>query len=395
MAAEDIVAYVERMLAPIDAEGFTPVDSLVLSWASYFRVLPDLPAAGGEEGVEIRELLRAECFPRFFWTVWDPDKCKRLLVAMAASPRFRSIRQCFSVDDVDDAQQKQFAACAYVLGPELMYVAFRGTDRTLVGWKEDFNMAFAAPVPAQEAAADYLAALASRTSAKLLLGGHSKGGNLAIYAAARNAEMLGDRLVRVYSHDGPGFLPELLAEPGFRAIESRVERSVPQSSIVGMLLDHSSDYTVVKSTNLGPLQHDPFSWVVEGEDFARAKGLSFDARRIDAVVSAWLVEHTPEQRELLVDAIYSLITLPEVETVTDLVDSWQRAIPAVRERIGALDPEVRAAILEMLKSLAVAGLRGKGKDAPAMEEKPKGGAGRSPGKGGMLRARRNSGAENH
>ncbi|SPT54192.1 Protein of uncharacterised function (DUF2974) [Actinomyces bovis] len=395
MAAEDIVAYVERMLAPIDAEGFTPVDSLVLSWASYFRVLPDLPAAAGEEGVEIRELLRAECFPRFFWTVLDPDKCKRLLFAMAASPRFRSIRQCFSVDDVDDAQQKQFAACAYVLGPELMYVAFRGTDRTLVGWKEDFNMAFAAPVPAQEAAADYLAALASRTSAKLLLGGHSKGGNLAIYAAARNAEMLGDRLVRVYSHDGPGFLPEFLAEPGFRAIEDRIERSVPQSSIVGMLLDHSSDYTVVKSTNLGPLQHDPFSWVVEGENFARAKGLSFDARRIDAIVSAWLVEHTPEQRELLVDAIYSLITLPEVETVTDLVDSWQRAIPAVRERIGALDPEVRAAILEMLKSLAVVGLRGKGKDASTAEEKSKGGAGRTPGKGGVLRARRSPGAEKH
>lgn len=360
-ANEDIVDYVERSLTPIEAGDFTPVDSLILSWTSYFRILPDLPEAASEKGVEVRDLLRAECFPRFFWTVWDPEKCKRLLFAMAASPRFRSIRQCFCVDDVDDAEQKQFAACAYVLGPDLLYVAFRGTDRTLVGWKEDFNMTFAAPVPAQECAADYLATLASRTDAKLLIGGHSKGGNLAIYAAARNAELLGDRLLRVYSHDGPGFVPEILAEPGFRAIEERVDRTVPQSSIVGMFLDQSYAYTVVKSTNLGPLQHDPFSWVVEGKDFARANGLSFDARRIDAILSSWLLDHSPEQRELLVDAIYSIITLPEVETVTDLVESWQQSIPAVRDRIAALDPEVRAAILGMFKSLATSGLRGAGR----------------------------------
>lgn len=355
--AENIVDYVERMLAPLDASSFTPVDSLVLSWASYFRVLPDVPEAGRESGVRIGRLLRAECFETFFSTIWEPAQSRRLLLAMGASPRFRRIVESFAVDDTDEDAQKQFAACCFVLASDLVYIAFRGTDRTLVGWKEDFNMTFCSPVPAQEAAADYLAAVAQRTDAKLLVGGHSKGGNLAVYAAARNADFLGDRLVRVYSHDGPGFLPEILDSPGFRRIADRVSRTVPQSSVVGMFLEHSGGYEVVKSTRLGLSQHDPFTWVVEGSGFVTLEDVDFQARRIDAVLKRWLSEHDASRREILVDAIYSLVTVPGAETVTDLVASWQTNLPEVRDRIAALDPEVRSLIIDMLKSLAAESVR--------------------------------------
>ena len=352
---EDLVDYVERAFDPITAENFTPVDSLILSWASYFRVDRDVPEVATPEGARIRDLLRAEAFPTYFSTLWDPPKSKRLLLAMGSSPRFRDVIQCRSVDEVDTGAQKQFAASTYVLGEDLVYVAFRGTDRTLVGWKEDFNMTFRFPVPAQEDAAAYLGAVAA-SGARILVGGHSKGGNLAIAAAAANLDRLGDRLLRVYSHDGPGFLGAVLARPEFVGIADRIDKTVPQSSVVGMLLDHSVAYGVVRSTRVGLWQHDPFSWVVSGGDFERLEGLTIDARHIQSTIASWLASHDEAEREAFIDAVYDLVTVPGATTVSDLVGSWQTTIPEIRERLAAMDPQTRAFVLQTFREVASIGL---------------------------------------
>ncbi len=353
---ETITDYVERTLASFDSSPFTPVDSLVLSWASYFRVVPDVPAAATPSGARIRNLLLAEFFPTFFSTQWDPPHSKALLLAMGASPRYRDVVQFDSVDEVDPAAQMQFAAASYRLTDDLVYVAFRGTDRTLVGWKEDFNMTVRCPVPAQRAAADYLARIAEETCAKLLVGGHSKGGNLAIWAAAANAKRLGDRLVRVYSHDGPGFLPEILERPEFALVRPKVAKTVPHSSVVGMLLDQQGAYDVVKSTRVGLWQHDPFSWVVEGDGFALVDRIAPEARRLDETLTAWFEAHTEEEREAFIDAVYDLVTVPGVETVSDLLDSWQTSLPRIRSRAAAMDPQTRAFVRDSFALLARIGL---------------------------------------
>lgn len=353
---EDLIDYVERAFEPLALETFTPVDSLVLSWASYLRVLGDVPEATTTEGVRFQELLRAEAFPAYFSPLWDPQRSKRLLLAMGSSPRFRDLVQCRCVDEVDADAQMQFAAATYILGDDLVYVAFRGTDRTLVGWKEDFNMTFRFPVPAQEAAARYLRRVASDTRARILVGGHSKGGNLAIAAAAANQQLLGERLLRVYSHDGPGFLPSVLERPEFVAIADRIDMTVPQSSVVGMFLDHSVPYGVVRSTRVGPWQHDPFSWVILGEDFERLEGLTIDARHIQGTLAEWLARHDEAEREALINAVYELVTIPGVTTVDDLADSWQRNIPEIRSRLAGMDPETRRFILQSLLRVGTIGL---------------------------------------
>lgn len=354
---DTIVSYAERAFDPLSVESFTPVDSLIFSWFTHFEISSCVPEVCSPSGAPIRDLLLAEHFGSYFPSLWDPDKSRQLLVALAASPRFREVRVSRCVEQIEDAEQLQFAACTFLIGDDLACIAFRGTDRTLVGWKEDFNMAFQCPVPAQVAAARYVREFAAASHRQILIGGHSKGGNLAIYAAAANQREAGDRLVRVYSHDGPGFLTEYSTSDDLVAIADRIDKTVPQSSIVGMLLDQSNDVRIIKSTRIGLWQHDPFSWEVEDDDFALVNELTADARHIDNTLSAWLAEHSQVERERFVNTIYSLITLPGVRTIDDLIEQWPALLSAIGSEIAALDPDTKTFMWDMLRGLAEAGFQ--------------------------------------
>ncbi|MEO5394138.1 Mbeg1-like protein, partial [Bifidobacterium bifidum] len=169
---------------------FNEVDSLALAQLSYARMPVNVPRLDAEAMdvdlamVGVRDLLRAECYDDMFGKVWSPSMNVDLLRAMCESPRWRDLRVGGYVDEFDPETTKQFSACVFDVGDGSSYVAFRGTDSTIVGWKEDFAMAFRRPVAAQESAARYLADIAGRRDGPLMVGGHSKGGNLAVYAAA-------------------------------------------------------------------------------------------------------------------------------------------------------------------------------------------------------------------
>ena len=162
--------------------------------------------------------------------MWDMEQSRRLFAALAASPRFRDVRVCGYIQKTDLEKEQQFAAVLFRLNRNLSYVAFRGTDLSLVGWKENFNMAFQCPVPSQEEARRYVAEAARYCEGGLLLGGHSKGGNLAVYAAAKSEAPVWERIVRVYSHDGPGFLEEVVRTEGLVRAAAKVDKTLPQAS---------------------------------------------------------------------------------------------------------------------------------------------------------------------
>ena len=176
----------------------------------------------------------------------------------------------------DAAAEEQFAAMTFCLPNGSIYIAFRGTDSTMVGWKEDFNMSFRCPVPAQTTATSYLESAALALDGPLMCGGHSKGGNLAVYAASMCDPAVRERLVRVYSHDGPGFNEAFLGGAEYQALAAagKIDKTLPRSSIIGMIFEHQEDYAVVESCDFGLLQHNPFSWVVpQGTtDFAYCEG---------------------------------------------------------------------------------------------------------------------------
>lgn len=241
-----------------------------------------------------------------------------LLEAAAKTTRFGTCQVWRYRDQLIPEQDTQFAAVTFLLDDGSLMLAYRGTDNSLVGWKEDFNMSFQQTVPAQRLAAQYLKDVAAEKGAPLRLCGHSKGGNLAVFAGASAPPLVRKRILRVYNHDGPGFSDYLMGSPGYLALVPRIRTLVPQSSVIGMLMEHEEPYTVIRSASVGILQHDPYSWEVRGPGFLQVEQVTETSRFLDATIKAWCAGMTPQERGKLVDALFALLGSGEVERATDI-----------------------------------------------------------------------------
>ena len=196
---------------------------------------------------------------------------------------------------------------------------WHSTDNTLVGWKEDFNMTFQESVPAQRLAREYAEYFASHSSAPLRLGGHSKGGNLAVYAGAKSELAVQDRILGVYNHDGPGFTQQMMTDPGYLRIVPKVKTFVPQSSVIGMLLEHEEPYTVIRSKSVGLMQHDPYSWEMMGGDFIKLEELNADSRFLDKTFKSWLAGMSVQERSAFFDAVFDLLMMEHANRPRDVM----------------------------------------------------------------------------
>lgn len=353
----NIVTYAEQMLAPFSSEPFHSVDSLILSWISYMHLPSSLSDVHSWKGVRFADLFRAEYFEELFRRVWDTDSSRRLFTAMAASPRFRDIRVMGYTERIDKKEEKQFAAVSFQLNDDLCYVAFRGTDSTLVGWKEDFNMAFQYPVPAQEDARIYLEETACHCTGQMMTGGHSKGGNLAVYAAANASPAVQERILHAYSHDGPGFLDTVLQSEPFVAIRDKIDKTLPQSSLVGMLLEQQENYQIVESNRFSFWQHDPFSWVVEGNCFHFIKELTPDARYFDHTLNEWVRSMSIPERERFVDSLFGLIDTEHIDSVDQLRAERQKSIPSILRAASQMDADTKGFLTQTVRALLSLSIR--------------------------------------
>lgn len=243
----------------------------------------------------------------------------KLLVKASKTKRFGLTAPLCYVNKTSDSEQKQFSAIAFSLENGDVFIAFRGTDDTLVGWKENFNMSFTYPVPAQKEAAEFLEYVASKTQGRIYLGGHSKGGNLAVYAGVKATKLTKERIVRIYSNDAPGFDQAFIRGTDYKQMSDKISTFLPQSSVVGMLLEHEESYTVVKSKNVGLLQHDGFSWNVMGNKFIYLDSISENSRVIDKNMKKILSEMSVEERSRFVDSIFEAIqNKTGAKTLTEL-----------------------------------------------------------------------------
>ena len=295
-----------------------PVDTLILSELCYI----------GFEGLVSGDFLHpvplkvaAEAFLAL------PDRSDRvrvkkdaeLIAAASRTERFGNLRLVFYRSERLPQLQSQFAAVTVLLPGGGAIVVFRGTDNTLTGWKEDFNMSFQPCILAQEKALWYLEAFARAHTGPLWVVGHSKGGNLAVYAAAMAQPELQSRITAVHNHDGPGFFRAVLEEPGYRAMLGRVHTFLPQSSVVGMLLEHEEPYTVVKSRQISLLQHDPYTWEVLGGDFVRMEEISENSRFLDKTIKTWLAGQSMAERNEFVDAVYELLSMSQTDDLRHVI----------------------------------------------------------------------------
>ena len=245
-------------------------------------------------------------------------KDMELLRCAAATARFGQCGLCLYRSVLLPEQETQFAAMTFLLDDGSMFLAYRGTDNSLVGWKEDFNMTFQQTIPAQRLAQEYIREAALAHTAPMRVAGHSKGGNLAVFAAARCSPMVRKRILTVYNNDGPGFTKYMIGDPGYNAIVPRIQTYIPQSSVIGMLLEHEEPFIVIRSKSVGIMQHDPYSWEVEGPHFLPVQEVTESSQFLDATIKNWFAGMTNGERNQLVEVLYGLLTTGEVENAADI-----------------------------------------------------------------------------
>ena len=245
-------------------------------------------------------------------------KDMELLRCAAATARFGQCGLCLYRSVLLPEQETQFAAMTFLLDDGSMFLVYRGTDNTLVGWKEDFNMTFQQTIPAQRLAQEYIREAALAHTAPMRVAGHSKGGNLAVFAAARCSPTVRKRILTVYNNDGPGFTKYMIGDPGYNAIVPRIQTYIPQSSVIGMLLEHEEPFIVIRSKSVGIMQHDPYSWEVEGPHFLPVQEVTESSQFLDATIKNWFAGMTNRERNQLVEVLYGLLTTGEVENAADI-----------------------------------------------------------------------------
>lgn len=319
------------------------VDGLVFSAMSYIHfdgLIPDNPRKApsvGETAAAILALPERERLSRV-----RSLENQRLLEEMAKSRRFSGLRLTGYRDIKSPDLEMQFSAITLLLSSKDIYVVFRGTDGTLIGWKEDFNLGFQDTVPGQWTACNYLANMAALSTGSIWVVGHSKGGNLAVFSAACASPDITSRLRAVFNYDGPGFSQAVLDTPGYHAALPLVHTFLPQSSVVGMLLGHEESYTIVRSSLKGLMQHDPYSWEIRDGDFIRLKEITEGSCLVDRTIKTWISDLSPEERQAFVDTVFDILQssgatrtgellLPD--NVLEIMESFLKESPAKRDKI--------------------------------------------------------------
>ena len=274
-----------------------------------------------------------------------------LFPALAKSKRFGNLYIADYINKIDDEEEKQFSAITIFLPDKTMYVSFRGTDNTMIGWKEDFNMSFKDIVYSQLDSVDYLEYIGGKYKCKIRVGGHSKGGNLAIYSASFCNENIQNKIIEVYNNDGPGFNDNLICKEEYKKIINKIHTFVPQSSIVGRLLNHEEKYIVVKSSQVGILQHDLYTWQLMGPQFLYVDGVTDGSEIVDRTLKQWVKEVDSKQREELVEIMYKVISATKARTTVEFSNKWFENVKIALKSYNNIDKKSKKIIFNSLGSL--------------------------------------------
>ena len=350
---ENIVTYIrEYGEYTFTEEPLNEVDSLVLCQLSYLNYSSFVPGLDKRNApVSIQSIYHHPDRDVILDDYWYRENNRELFAAAAQSRRFGSLKMNFYVNVINVSDETQFSAITYVLDDKNTYIAYRGTDATIIGWKEDLNLAFSKPLCSQHLSVEYMNRVSGYIAGDFYAGGHSKGGNLAVYAAMNCCERARGKLIHVYNNDGPGFRPEIRQQGNYEAIADKVSKFIPRSSVVGMILEDHSDYEVVESRGVGLLQHNAYSWRVEGKTFIRAKNMSIGKKMMDASINEWILSLSEEEIHAFVDTLYEVISASEASNIFEFGADWKKSLQSVIEAAKSVDDVTRKAIQKIFRSL--------------------------------------------
>jgi len=358
--SETIIDYVKKYGEfSFDERKMNDVDSLVLCQLAYLKFDGLVPQVRENKPfVTIEEVSKNPEHEKLFSDERFEKNNRALFDAVASSKRFKKLKMNCYVNIVltEEEFQTQFSAITFMMEGGTLYIAYRGTDETLIGWKEDVNMAFLSPVPGQAYSMKYLNMVVDRLRNPIILGGHSKGGNLAIYAAMNCRPAVQERIQKIYCMDGPGFRAETLRDCHYEKIESRTERVVPQSSIIGMLLETGECYKVVKSKNFGIMQHDPFSWQIKDGEFVTVPKVDHGSALLEKTINQWVYSMETEKIKKVTDILFDVVQASNTDNLIDMESDYKAALGAMKEKMNQMDGEDKEIVKQVFGVLlAMAG----------------------------------------
>lgn len=331
---------------------FCDVDSLVLSQLSYLKFDGIVPGPGeGRAPVSLSEIAAHADYDRLYGDERYRKDNTALFTRALHSRRFGEMRLWNYVNLIELERESQFSAVVCGLPGGLFYVVFRGTDENIVGWKEDLNLAFSEPVPGQLRSVSYLEQATRTFDGGFYVGGHSKGGNFAVYAAMNCEPGVRERIECIYNHDGPGFRPEVREKCAYREIEGRIHKTVPRSSLVGMLLYTDGNYRVVESKTIGLAQHNPYTWLVREDDFRIVDEIRPGRMRMDQTLNEWILSLDQEQMHIFVDTLYRVVQASETDNLIDFTAHGFQSIQKIGRAISEVDEETAKVVMQIMRAL--------------------------------------------
>lgn len=331
---------------------FNEVDNLILACFSYVN-LDGIPAVTKQKGIGLKKLTEEFMKLHTMKELEADESFIRLapfmMMEMAKSVRFGKCVVRNYVNDIVTEAEQQFAAMEIVLEDGTSYVSFRGTDDTIIGWKEDFNLSTGV-VPAQKRAIEYLQKISEHTDGMLRVGGHSKGGNLAIYGSVM-CKSAHEKILEIYSNDGPGFSREFQELPEMKEMMPKIIRIIPEYSIIGTLLEHEKEPVIVASSSKGLLQHDGFSWEVQGPALVRRDSLNKTALRFIEILHKWIDGMDTEQKRLLIEDLFATLQASGYENLSEVQSGGLKSLAAMVKRVEKFAPESRGMMQELLTAI--------------------------------------------
>lgn len=355
----NIIDYVNNFQYTFAEKDFSDVDSLILCQLSYLKMKGLVPGLeDGQEFIPFGTVVEKEHSEEVFADERYREDNQKLSEAVLKSRRFAGLQLNYYVDILDKEMEIQFSAVTFLAGEnrdgkEIYYIAYRGTDENLVGWKEDFTLAFSEPVVGQLFAARYMRKAAGHLPEEFYMGGHSKGGNLAVFAAMSSSAALQERILQVYSHDGPGFKPQVMERYEYGRIADKVKKILPGSSLVGMLLERGNSYNVVESSSYGLMQHNPYTWTVNTEDgeFLPMEELKNGAKLMDSAVTDWIISLDDEQVSRFSDVLFRVLAASEADNLIDFKADWKKSLTGILQELREVDEETKKEVEDIMKEL--------------------------------------------
>lgn len=327
----------------MEQDSFNKIDAMILSRLSYvpFELAMEQKS---EKMVSIRTIAKTLlATPDLEERVLDKREID-LLKAIQNTKRFGELEACEYSNIYDEVSETQFSAIAVRIEKGTWCLVYRGTDDTLIGWKEDMNMAYTFPIAGQELARIYVEEFAEKHRGKLILCGHSKGGNIAAYAASFCKSRVQDRISDVYNYDGPGFVPQVLEYSGYEAMSERIHTFLPQDSFFGVMMGRLEKPTVVHSTGTFLYQHSVYTWEVVGKEFCYEVSTTESSKNTNEALGTWLYQMNRAQRETFFELLFSLVADTEAKTIGDLAANWAETSKIIFSKMHSLDDDSKKLI---------------------------------------------------